>query len=218
MIAESTTYVFEREKVKSPKPETVVEEKITHMSLSDAPRSVREWDTLKVKERSRSPSPAATHRSHKTHLSSHHGSHHSSRHRSHSHVTRSRRSSSPSVVEEIIEKREIREISPSHTHHSRRRSSPREVIERREIVEDIGESNSIHAGPLALVVPERRHKTDSQIKEEIRALERERRMLRTERVERVRPVEREVIIERESPEVIEVKKDRKGRMSLVVPK
>lgn len=190
----------------------MVEERVSHLSMSEAPRSVREWDTLKVKERS--PSPAASHRSHKTHLSSHH----SSRHRSHSHVTRSRRSPSPTAVEEIIEKREIREVSPSRTHHSRRRSSPREVIERREIVEDIGESDSFHAGPLALVVPERRHKTDAQINEEIRALERERRLLRAERIERVRPVEREVIIEREGPEFIEVKKDRKGRMSLVVPK
>lgn len=208
---ETTTYVFEREKVKSPKPETVVEERISHMSMHDAPRSVREWDTLKVKERS--PSPASTHRSHKTR----HSSHHSSRHRSHSHVTSSRRDPSPHTVEEIIEKREIREVSPSHhSHHSRRRSSPREVIERREIIEDIGESNSIHAGPLALVVPH--HKTDHQLTEEIRALERERRMLKEERIERVRPVQREVIIERESPEIIEVKKDRKGRMSLNVPK
>ncbi|KAL9106265.1 MAG: hypothetical protein Q9227_008664 [Pyrenula ochraceoflavens] len=231
--AETTTYVFEREK--SPqKAETVIEERISHVPMSEAPRSVREWDTLKVEEvdkasrrsksvsRQRSPSPTATLKSHKSHHTHH--SHHT---RSRSHVSKSRRSSSPGTVEEVLEKRtEIREISPSRTvrtSRSRRPSSPVEVVERRERVveDDIGESNSVHAGPLALVVPERSRKSDREIEYEIRSLERERKALRAERHAEhrvVRSGEREVIIERESPETIEVRKDKKGRMSLVVPK
>ena len=93
------------------------------------------------------------------------------------------------------------------------------MVDRKEFVEieDRDESNSIHAGPLALVVPERRRKTDREIKEQIRALEEERRVLRVERGSRE---SRELIIERDRPveEVVEVRKDRKGRMSLVVPK
>ena len=216
--AETTTYVFEREKEKPSKAETIIEERVSHVPMSEAPRSVREWDTLKVEEvdrfSKRSVSPAPTRKTSK--------SHHSHHTRSRSHVTKSRRSSSPSDIDEIIEKRtEIREISPSRTlrtSRSRRRSSPVEVVERREIVEDIGESNSVHAGPLALVVGNR--KSDREIEYEIRQLERERRALRAERHthDRIRTGEREVIIERESPDVIEVKKDKKGRMSLVVPR
>jgi hypothetical protein len=140
-------------------------------------------------------------------------------------ASRSRRSSSPK--EEIIERKTIiREVSPARTSRSRRHSSVHgtEIIEKREIIEgDIGESNSIHAGPLALVV-DRHPKSDRDIKEEIRALEAERRALRNERVEirrpsRYREEDREIIITRPAEEeVIEVRKDKKGRMSLVVPK
>ena len=185
-------------------------ERLEIQSISDAPRSVREWDQL------RSPSPKSV--------------------RSRSAV-RSRRGSSPkgTVIEErkiSIFKEEspgrkstksIREVSPASS-RPRRRSTVggTEIIERREIIEDdIEESNSFHAGPLALVTPHR--KSDREIKEEIRALEAERRHLKAERIERRRPsryseVEREIIIERERPteEIVEIKKDRKGRMSLVV--
>jgi hypothetical protein len=128
--------------------------------------------------------------------------------------------------EEIIEKteiEEIRKVSPSRTvrtSRSRRRSSP-VVIERREVVEEEirDESDSFHAGPLAIVAPDRsRSKMDREIKEEIRRLEAERRYLRDERRthRRIREGgETELIIEREPTEVIEVRKDRKGRMSLV---
>jgi hypothetical protein len=145
-----------------------------------------------------------------------------SRRRSHS-----RRRSSPGPRDEvIIEKREVREVretSPSRTvrsSRSRRQSSP-VVIERREIIEDDrDESSSFHAGPLAIVAPDHhsRSKTDREIKEEIRRLEAERRLLRDERRthRRIREgSETELIIEREPVEVIEVRKDRKGRMSLV---
>jgi hypothetical protein len=208
--------------IKSPPPEEkvteeIIERKVTTVPISEAPRSVRDWDNLKS-ESVRSISPK--------------GRSHSRR------VSRSRRSSSPK--EEIVERRTIiREVSPARTSRSRRQSSVRgpEIVERREIIEDdVAESNSIHAGPLALVV-DRHPKTDRDIKEEIRALEAERRALRHERVEIRRPSryveeDREIIIARPAQEevveirkarpaqeeVIEIRKDKKGRMSLAVPK
>lgn len=191
--------------------EEIIERKITTVPISEAPRSVREWDNLTA-ESVRSVSPKAKGRSHS--------------HSRHSrHTSRSRRDSSPK--ERIIEKKTIiREVSPASTSRSRRRSSSHgaEIIERREIIDDdVGESNSIHAGPLALVV-DRHPKSDRDIKDEIRALEAERRALRHERVEIRRPSrykeeDREIIIARPvQEEVIEVRKDKKGRMSLAVPK
>lgn len=173
--------------IEAPPQERVVERVIT-APMSEAPRSVREWDMLQPEKRSPSPSKSRSHRS--------------------------RRRSSPGFREDVFERREVRRSSPARE----------EVIERREIIEDDrGESNSIHAGPLALVLPERQRKTDRDIKAEIRALEAERKALKLERhvekdrgrAERIRDTE--VIIERDRPseEIIEVKKDRKGRMSLV---
>lgn len=199
--------------VKSPPPEEkvteeIIERKVTTVPISEAPRSVREWDNLKT-ESVRSVSPKTKGRSR---------SHHSRR------ISRSRRS--PSPKEEVIEKKTIiREVSPARTSRSRRHSvHGTEIIEKREIIEgDLGESNSIHAGPLALVV-DRHPKTDRDIKEEIRLLEAERRALRNERVEIRRPSrykeeEREIIITRPAEEeVIEVRRDKKGRMSLAIPK
>lgn len=190
-------------------------EEFKTVPLAEAPRSVREWDQLSV----RSPSPRS--------------------HRSHSR-RRSRRGSSPGVVKEItVEKKEvIKEVSPARTHRSsntRRRGSSvsddTSIIERKIIREGGDEdSNSVHVGPLALVV-DRNPRSDRDIKEEIRRLEAERRALRKERryeregateivrVDRVRdrsPSPRgEVIIERRGDEILEVKKDRRGRMSLV---
>ena len=191
--------------------EEIIERKVTTVPISEAPSSVREWDHLKA-ESVRSTSP---------------------KRRSHSrHPSRSRRDESPK--EKVIEKRTIiREVSPARSSRSHRRHSsvPRtEIIERREIIEenDIGESNSIHTGPLALLV-DRHPKSDRDIKDEIRALEAERRALRNERVEIRRPSSRyvveddhrEIVIARPTQlveEVVEVRKDKKGRMSLVVPK
>ena len=194
--------------IKSSQPEKVSEEiierKVSTVPISEAPRSVREWDNFKA-ESIRSVSPKGRPPSR--------------------HASQSRRGSSPK--EEVIEKKVIiREVSPARTSRSRRPSSVHatEIIERRESMgNDLGESNSIHAGPLALVV-DRHPKTDRDIKEEIRALESERKALRHERVEirkpsRYREEDREIIVARPAAEeVIEVRKDKKGRMSLVVPK
>jgi hypothetical protein len=201
-------------------------EEVKTVPLSEAPRSVREWDQLSV----RSPSPKS--------------------HRSRSR-RRSRRESSPgaAVRETVYEKKEVvREVSPArthrtstshhnhHDHHSHHSHSDDEtIVEKTKIITeetDFDESNSVHVGPLALVVDRKPSRSDRDIKDEIRRLERERRELRRERryerdgvggeivkVERIRdrsPSPRgEVIVERRGEEILEVKKDRRGRMSLV---
>ena len=81
------------------------------------------------------------------------------------------------VKETIVEKKEIvREVSPARTHRSnttRRRGSSvsDETIIERKIFQDGGDedSNSVHVGPLALVV-DRNPRSDRDIKEEIRRL------------------------------------------------
>ena len=85
-------------------------------------------------------------------------------------------------------------------------------------------------GPLALVTSNQRPRSDAEIKREIRELEEERRSLRREREYDVVKVERvrerspsphgEVIVRRDRDEgdVVEVKRDRRGRMSLVQKK
>ena len=139
------------------------------------------------------------------------------------------------VKETIIRKESIREISPgrserrhSHSHHG---GDP-EIIRKKIIDENdnFDESESLHIGPLALVRDHRKSRSDREIKDEIRRLEEERHLLRKERsrnddvevvkVERIRerspsPARGEVIIERRDGEVVEVRKDRRGRMSLV---
>ena len=217
-------------------PEAVREERFVErdelitVPISEAPRSVREWDALSA----RSPSPKS-HRSHR------------SRSR-----RRSRRGSSPGTVvrETVLERKvieressparthrgSVRESSPATTHRSRRRSrsssGSETIIEKTKIIsdEEVGESNSVHVGPLALVVDRHPSRSDRDIKEEIRRLERERRALRSERryerdseevvkIERVRnrspSPKAEIIIERRGEDLVEVKKDRRGRMSLV---
>ncbi|KAH7120941.1 hypothetical protein B0J11DRAFT_532974 [Dendryphion nanum] len=103
----------------------------------------------------------------------------------------------------------VRSVSPSRHGH--------EVYEER-----IEESNHI-GGPLTVLVPEERreerrlvhrerdYRSEREIKDEIRALETERRMLKYERESDYE------VIERREPrrEVVRVEKDRKGRLALV---
>lgn len=103
----------------------------------------------------------------------------------------------------------------------------------REIIrnEEIDESNSLDIGPLALVPKSR---TEEDIRAEIRRLELERRDLRrdTEIVRYGRQVRREtspigllrepsprgeiIVADKGSDEVVAVRKDKRGRMSLVI--
>ena len=138
------------------------------------------------------------------------------------------------VKETIIRKETIREVSPGRErrHSSHHTGGDVEVIKRKIIQgdQDLDESESVHIGPLALVRDHRKSRSDREIKNEIRRLEEERHRLRKERsrdddvevvkVERIRerspsPARGEVIIERRDGEVVEVRKDRRGRMSLV---
>jgi hypothetical protein len=205
--------------------EVIIEKEIDEIKtvpLSEAPRSVREWDALSVR------SGAKSHRSRSR--------------------RRSRRGSSPEVVkEEIYEKKEKiieRGGSPARTHRSHRtrdispsgtsRSGSEVIIEKTKIIreeDDFEDSNSVHVGPLALVVDRHPERKERDIKEEIRRLEAERRALRRERryereggelikVERIRerspsPVGEIIVADRRGDEILEVRKDKRGRMSLV---
>ena len=122
--------------------------------------------------------------------------------------------------------------APSHDRRNSRRASARSsqsrararsqsaATSRRELIiaeEPRGES-SVHGGVGALVVarPPSTHRgrgRDDRIRDEIKQLEKERRRLREER-----DVREEVVLERRGPaETVEVRKDRKGKMSLVYP-
>lgn len=105
----------------------------------------------------------------------------------------------------IIYEKSVRSASPPRHHHE-------------HFEERIEESNHI-GGPLTVLVPEERRvvrrehdiRTEREIRDEIRALEEERRMLKYER-----DGDYEIIERRERPrEVIRIEKDRKGRMALV---
>ena len=188
--------------------ETRIEE-VRTLPMEEAPRSVREWDNLSVRSDAKS---RRSHRSRSTH------SRHT-RKTSRSRRSESRSSSSSRSGIEIEKKTTIIE----------RRPSGEEVIERRKTIyeeDGIDESNSVHVGPLALVVDRRKSRSDRNIKEEIRRLERERKLLREERrdrdvvkIERIRERSpsrnRAIIIEERGDEVIEVRKDRRGNMALV---
>ena len=95
-------------------------------------------------------------------------------------------------------------------------------MEKLELEEEIGASNAMHIGPLALApVVERSSRRDERaIKEEIRALEAEQEALKHERRhEKDYHFERRKSKGRSSSknrEEVKIEKDRKGRMSLVV--
>lgn len=137
-------------------------------------------------------------------------------------------------LDEVFEKTtfERRGLSPgrSHISHGRSRSvGPPVIVDAPGPVEIIGRS---HAGPL-VVIGDRRSKDDRVIRAEIKALEAEREALRAEqkaqleleRADRIRRgdlvvyEERDIVRrEREPDGGVEIKKDKKGRMSIVVPR
>jgi hypothetical protein len=189
-------------------------EKVETLNINDAPRSVREWDHLSV----RLPSPARTSKSHRSH-------------RSHSRKpSRSRRGSSPEKTKKIIDVHSdvvtVRDVSPSRTAKSHRSHKSRKSRRSRSSSSSSSssesrnqeESNSVHVGPLALVVQpdreRRKSRVDRDIQEQIRDLEDERRKLERERKERdVVKVRRGTIV-REVDEDVEIKK-KKGKLMLV---
>jgi len=120
-------------------------------------------------------------------------------------------SSSESEVEKIVRTKKSRKST-----HSRRRarSSHRTVEEDEEFI----------GGPLAVVVPERRRKSERDIQAEIRSLELEKKALKLEReaeqrrarAEKIRESEYEVVNRKDRGEV-RVEKDRRGRLAIVRP-
>jgi hypothetical protein len=126
---------------------------------------------------------------------------------------------------------ERQELSPgSHINHGRSRSvGPPVIVDAQGPVEIIDRSR---AGPLVFI-GDRRSKDDRAIRAEIKALEAEREAIRAEqkaqieleRADRIRRgelvvyEERETVRrEREPDGGVEIKKDKKGRMSIVVPR
>ena len=107
-----------------------------------------------------------------------------------------------------------------HSRHRRARShsaagTKREIF----LTEERDESATIRAGIGALVIPERQRRGSRNIQREIKALEAEKRLLQLEREEndlRGEGRSGEIIIARERNDTVEVRKDKKGRMSLVV--
>ena len=225
-----------------PAEETIVERReIIVENPAEIPRSVRDWDVMsgaieksqddklsvarssksKHSRRSKSAhgkdSDRADARSERISVqrSEHRSSHRSRRSSSSESTVKRRHSRSPSPI--VIERKRSK---------SRRRSRSSAAV-KREIVEDIGESNSIRAGPLALVVPHHERsgsKDERRIKEEIRELEEEKRRLKKERRERKYrdDSDEEVIIERipsngrdRRDSTVKVEKDRKGKMAFV---
>lgn len=144
-------------------------------------------------------------------------------------------------AQEFIQKTTIerREVSPARSSISRSRSvGPRIVTaERREYVE---RSDAIPLGPMVLLGNEHRHAKDERaIRAEIKALEAEQEALKAEakaskelrKADRLRREGREsgemILYERETKKEkekerepdggVEIKKDKKGRMSISVP-
>ncbi|KAI9821238.1 MAG: hypothetical protein M1827_003973 [Pycnora praestabilis] len=195
-----------------PPPELV--ERRTEIVMSpppppEIPASVRNWDMMSHHTERRESSPSGHESHHSTHRSEHESrrgsrSEHESRHGSRSERGRSEHGG----------KSEHGSVHESRHSTRRASSTKREYIER-------DESDSI-AGPLSLIMPERRApKSEQAIKAEIRALEAEKKALKYERevekeqrkAQRFREVE---YVETREPEgVVEIKKDRKGRLSMV---
>ena len=251
-----TTYVIEAPPAPPPEPEPEIVERrtteiiinapegTTHQPLSEAPRSVREWDVLSSKSHKtekRSPSPSA--KSHKTEkrspspsAKSHRTARRSPSPSAKSHRT-ARRSPSPSAKSHRTERRGSSPSAKSHkslsTHHSRHRSVSSVSTHRNiEIIkEDMDDSATIR-GPLELIVPERRERN---FQAEIRALEAEKRALKLEReiekerrrsgryrdeellvIERDRKPRDEIIIEARRPREEVIIEERRPRDELII--
>ena len=159
----------------------------SHKPLSEAPRSVREWDVMSSRSERRDPSP----KSRRDHSPS--ARTHQSRHRSVSSASTHR--------EIILEERE--ESSSVH--------SPLTLIvpDRRK------DERSIKAEIRALEAEKRALKLEREVEKEHKRADRYRDGEVIVGREVVRG-DREVIIERERPkDVVKIEKDRKGRLSLV---
>ena len=229
-----TTYMIE---APPPPPEEIIERReiIIPASPAEVPRSVREWDVMSGAIGSEHGGGHSEHGAKSTHgggrsthlevKSSHHrsrshGGHskhgsrsHKSRHSTKGGYSESESESSSSTTIEI-EKKSTR----SKSHHRSKSTSG-------AVVEEIEQSNAMHTGPLALVIPHKKEeRSERDIKAEIRELEAEKRRLKKEREHEHRRSskyedreEGEIIIERRGGKEREVKieKDRRGNLAFV---
>lgn len=208
----------------------------------DVPRSVREWDVMSGAAGGGHSDHGGGHSNHggksvhggksthggKSHSGKSHGgkSHRGKSRTSHHHSTKGGESdsssSSSSTTEIIIEHK-----------HGRSKSRHRsKSVGHGAVVEDVGESNAMRNGPLALVLPHRdkeaNDRDERSIKAEIRALEAEKKRLKREREHEKEHRkssskyrghdEDEVIIERREnakEREVRIEKDRKGNMAFV---
>ena len=229
--------------IEAPAPEREVIERreIVIPEPDEVPRSVREWDVMSgslgggKSNHGGAHSVAASHKSHKSHKSKHsthrsrstHRSEHRSSHRSSSSGSTVKRGHSRSPSPVLVVRSKSRHRSRSSAGHGHREKEI-DLVEENEI----GDSNAMHVGPLALVLPHHdkkrsNSKDERKIKEEIRELEEEKRRLKRERREKKHyhreSDEDEVIIERghggghgrRREEEVKIEKDRKGNMAFV---
>lgn len=242
--------------IEAPAPLPPPPASVRTQTISEAPRSVREWDNMAALERSPSPGSSVSQSTRKSHRrarsqasrrsKSVHESIHEDIHRDRGSVHESyhkdihrdiSRSPSPARTATTRRSRKSRARSraTSRSRRSRSRSSDTTIIEKKIVrTDDVEESGTVDLNfPLAIAKVENRTRTDADIREEIRRLERERRdirrdteVIRYDRRSRVdtspigilrEPSPRgEVIIENGRDEVVAVRKDKRGRMSLVV--
>ena len=219
-----------------PPPEEIIERReiIIPAPPAEVPRSVREWDVMSGAIGSEHGGGHSEHGAKSTHgggrsthlevKSSHHrsrshGGHskhgsrsHKSRHSTKGGYSESESESSSTTIE--IEKKSTRSKS---RHRSKSTSGA--------LVEEVEQSNAMHTGPLALVIPHKKEeRNERDIKAEIRELEAEKRRLKKEREHEHRRSskyedreEGEIIIERRGGKEREVKieKDRRGNLAFV---
>ena len=182
--------------IEAPAPEREVVERreIVIPEPGEVPRSVRDWDVMSgslgggKSEHGGAHSVAASHKSHKSHKSKHsthrsrsvHRSEHRSSHRSSSSGSTVKRGHSRSPSPVLVVRSKSRHRSRSSAGHVKEKEI--DGVEENEI----GDSNAMHVGPLALVLPHHdkkrsNSKDERKIKEEIRELEEEKRRLKRER-------------------------------------
>ena len=223
-----TTYMIE---APPPPPEEIIERReiIIPAPPAEVPRSVREWDVMSGAIGSEHGGAKSSHGGGRsTHLevkSSHHrsrshGGH--SKHGSRSHKSRHSTKGGHSESESESSSSTTIEIEKKST---RSKSRHRSKSISGAVVEEVEQSNPMHTGPLALVIPHKKEeRSERDIKAEIKELEAEKRRLRKEREHEHRRSskyddheEGEIIIERRGGKEREVKveKDRRGNLAFV---
>lgn len=214
-----------------PPPEEIIERReiIIPAPPAEVPRSVREWDVMSGAIGSEHGGAKSSHGGGRSthlevksthHRSKSHGGH--SKHGSRSHKSRHSKKGGYSESESESSSSTTIEIEKKST---RSKSRHRSKSISGALVEEVEQSNPMHTGPLALVIPHKKEeRNERDIKAEIKELEAEKRRLRKEREHEHRRSskyedreEGEIIIERRGGKEREIKveKDRRGNLAFV---